>query len=150
MKYNNYTLSYGKFMAGEFYDEVNKEIIVGLEIYLKFDHEFINDKLTDEELKDFRIITPEIVYVEGIGNTRLYNLVELIFDKDKRDICLKYHPFVEGKVHIDEYLKFKDLDIGTSYFEISEEEFKRLFFDNYDKIEKHCQQTLSYITNILT
>jgi hypothetical protein len=150
MKYNNYTLSYGKFMAGEFYDETNKEIIVGLEVFLKFDYVFINTKLTDKELKDFTIPAPELIYVEGIGDTRLYELVELVFDKDKRNISLKCHPFIEGKVHIDEYVKFKDLDIGTSYFEISEEEFKRLFFDNYDKIEKHCQQTLSYIKNILT
>lgn len=151
MKYNNYTLSYGKFMVGEFYDKVNKEQIIGLEIFLKFDHEFTNDKLTDEELKDFRILTPEIVYVEGIGDTRLYNLVDLVFHKDDRTISLKCHPFVKDKVHIEEYIKFKDskLDSGSIYsFEISEEEFKRLFFDNYYKIEKHCQQTLSLKINI--
>lgn len=147
MKYNNYTLSYDKYIAiaTGFYDEVNKELITGLDIFLKFDYEFINTKLTDEELNDFTIPTPEIVYVKEIGEIRLYELVTLVFDRDKRDIFLKCHPFVEGKVHIRQYTKY----IPSAYYEISEEEFKRLLFDNYEKFETKYQQTTSLMITIL-
>lgn len=147
MTTNNYTLSYDKVMLDEFYDEESKELITGLAVFLKFDHVFTNTKLTDEQLKDFRIYKPELVYVEGIGDTCLYELVEIGFNKGKREIYLNCHPFVEGKVHIVEYLKFND---ENDYIEISEKEFLRILYDNFDSFyNPNHQQTLSYIPNIL-
>lgn len=145
MKYNNYTLSYDKYMVGEFYDEITEELIEALGLILKFHHTFINTKLTDEEVRNFNIPTPELVYVEGIGDTRLYKLVDLVFNKDKREISLNCHPFIEGKVQIVEYEKY----IDSRYYQISEEEFKRLFFDNYEKISVYEQQTGAFIINII-